>query len=95
MASCVHEVPREAALGCKGTAWFTLVRASRASNVQAAKTYLERKFEEFAGADLDTLIRHGLQVRCETRSHAVQPCMSWGWGCHKCAEPSVCAGTVR
>ena len=32
-------------------------------DVQAAKTYLERKFEEFAGADLDTLIRHGLQVR--------------------------------
>ena len=31
--------------------------------MQAAKTYLERKFEEFAGADLDTLIRHGLQVR--------------------------------
>ncbi len=32
---------------------------------QAAKTYLERKFEEFASADLDTLIRHGLQVWLE------------------------------
>ena len=42
----------------------------RASSVQAAKTYLERKFEEFAGADLDTLIRHGLQARWRTHRPA-------------------------
>jgi 20S proteasome subunit alpha 6 len=31
---------------------------------QAAKTYLERKFEEFAACDLDALVQHGLQVCC-------------------------------
>ena len=30
---------------------------------QAARTYLERKFEEFENCSLDQLIRHSLQVR--------------------------------
>ena len=42
---------------------------------QAAKTYLERKFEEFAGCDLDALIQHGLQVcALEQRSTWMQRC---------------------
>ena len=30
--------------------------------MQAAKTYLERNFEEFAGADVDALLQHSLKV---------------------------------
>ena len=30
--------------------------------VQAAKTYLERKFEEFPSCDVDALLQHGLKV---------------------------------
>ena len=30
--------------------------------MQAARTYLERKFEEFENCSLDQLIRHALQV---------------------------------
>lgn len=31
-------------------------------HMQAAKTYLERNFEEFAGADVDALLQHSLKV---------------------------------
>ena len=34
----------------------------RASHSQAAKTYLERKFEDFAASSADELIKHGLQA---------------------------------
>ena len=30
--------------------------------MQAAKTYLERKFEEFPSCDVDALLQHGLKV---------------------------------
>jgi hypothetical protein len=36
------------------------------ASVQAAKTYLEAHFEEFADCDLDTLIKHGLHALRET-----------------------------
>lgn len=34
-----------------------------ALSLQAAKTYLERKFEELATADVDALLQHALKVR--------------------------------
>ena len=32
-------------------------------HAQAAKTYLERKFEEFPSCDVDALLQHGLKVK--------------------------------
>ena len=65
LASACAQVPGDAAVSAMAQHAANYVQAPRESHgdVQAAKTYLERKFEEFAGADLDTLIRHGLQVR--------------------------------
>ena len=38
--------------------------------MQAAKTYLERKFEEFPSCDVDALLQHGLKVS--------NPCLIYG-----------------
>ena len=40
----------------------TQLRKGFPSVVQAAKTYLERKFEEFPSCDVDALMQHGLKV---------------------------------
>ena len=40
-----------------------------AFDVQAAKTYLERKFEEFPSCDVDALLQHGLKVSYLCHAH--------------------------
>ncbi|KAK9843838.1 hypothetical protein WJX81_008485 [Elliptochloris bilobata] len=47
---------------CPSGSYYDYKAMAIGARSQAAKTYLERKFEEFASADLDTLIRHGLQA---------------------------------
>ena len=42
---------------------------------QAARTYLERKFEEFEGCSLDQLIRHSLQVRLHMLLPVIHKCV--------------------
>ena len=39
------------------------VDISTSCHAQAAKTYLERKFEEFPSCDVDALLQHGLKVK--------------------------------
>ena len=55
--------------GCHGTLRSTAVCSEsrtlaqcKAACLQAAKTYLERKFEGFESSSLDELIRHALQA---------------------------------
>ena len=52
-------------------------------HAQAAKTYLERNFEDFAAADVDALLQHSLKVRpaslqalTASRVYLCQPCQS-------------------
>lgn len=47
---------------CPSGNYFEYKANAVGARSQAARTYLERKFEEFEGCSLDQLIRHGLQA---------------------------------
>ncbi|EIE21739.1 20S proteasome alpha subunit F [Coccomyxa subellipsoidea C-169] len=47
---------------CPSGAYYDYKAMAIGARSQAAKTYLERNFEEFAGADVDALLQHSLKA---------------------------------